>query len=202
MWMFYVCSYILTLCTACVWATSLLLSALSWQMPGEVRGRQPQSKHTHPVSLYPADGAGLQLCYLPLAFLSSTSSRVHYCAILKKKTICWCFTETAINLAEQQIRVLSSNIWKPCCLHRIILSFKQHGGPSHTTSVWGAVVSNPDRSSATWKSWSGFVEANYDPPPLPSLFYSRRLGEFSDVLRVLSGWKKEASSVIFYSPLL
>lgn len=83
--MFYVCSYILTLCTARVWATSLLLSALSWQMPGEVRGRQPQSKHTHPVSLYPADGAGLQLCYLPLAFLSSTSSRVHYCAIFKKK---------------------------------------------------------------------------------------------------------------------
>lgn len=74
----------------------------------------------------------------------------------------------AINLAEQQISALSSNIWKPCCLHCIILSFKQNASPSHTTSVWGAVVSNPDRSSATWKSWSSFVEANYDPPH-PSL---------------------------------
>lgn len=70
----------LTLRTARVWATSLLLSVLSWQMPGEVRGRQP-----HPVSLYPADGAGLQLCYLSLAVLSSTSSRVHYRAIKKKQ---------------------------------------------------------------------------------------------------------------------
>lgn len=188
--------------TARVWgnifAFECVKSANAWR--GE--RQTPQSKHTHPVSLYPADGAGPQLCYLPLALLSPTSSRVHYHTAFFQKTIWWYFTETAINLAEQQITILSSDIWKPCCLHRIILSFKQHGGPSHTTSVWGAVVSNPDRSSATWKSWSGFVEANYDPPPLPSLFHSRRLAEFSDVLRVLSGWKKEASSVIFYSPLL
>lgn len=159
MLMFYVCSYILTLCTACVWgnifAFECVKSANAWR--GE--RQTPQSKHTLPVSLYPADGAGLQLCYLPLALLSTTSSWVHYRTVFLKETICWYLTETAINLAEQQITILSSDIWKPCRLHCIILSFKQHGGPSHTTSVWGAVVSSPDRSSATWKSWSGFVEA-------------------------------------------
>lgn len=198
MLMFYVCSYILTLCTARVWGNIFAFECVKSSNAWRGERQTPQIKHTHPVSLYPVDGAGLQLCYLPLALLS----RVHYRTAFLKETICWYFTETAINLAEQQITILSSDIWKPCCLHRIILSFKQHSGPSHTTSVWGAVVSSPDRSSATWKSWSGFVEANYDPPPLPSLFYSRRLAEFSDVLRVLSGWKKEASSVIFYSPLL
>lgn len=188
-------------CLGNIFAFECVKLANAWR--GE---RQTASEQAHPSCLSVSCGWGRPAAMLPAISVSLihifTSSLLRHFFKKNKKTICWCFTETAINLAEQQIRVLSSNIWKPCCLHRIILSFKQHGGPSHTTSVWGAVVSNPDRSSATWKSWSSFVEANYDPPPLPSLFYSRRLGEFSDVLRVLSGWKKEASSVIFYSPLL
>lgn len=75
MLMFYVCSYILTLCTARVWgnifAFGCVKSANAWRGARQT----PQSKHTHPVSVSCVWGRPAAM--LPAISTSLTSSLPH-----------------------------------------------------------------------------------------------------------------------------